>query len=451
MKNLMKGKKGITLIALVITIIVLLILAGVTIATLTGDNGLLTKAGNAKNTQNDAELEEKLKLAYEDYYIGQHTETEYTFQNALSKTGLNILSVEGNDSIGYEVKINTENGEKVFVLKTDGKVEVASTEWKYNGDGSYTKGLKMIKIGDKVNYDELSNGSKTYTTNEQKGIGGNSTWNASRVRYNLTQKSYSTENLTWRILGINEEGQIELISENPTSEKVHLANEEGYLYGVEELNIMCNDLYGHGSKAQKARSLNIEDINKLSGIKTDDDKKSINIKYGTKWKYRYPTTEEMSGNRCLQYNIDQGNGFADAWTNVPNNHYTVFQAPGEDAISQSNTGYSSELIYDYYDIDIKNKISLVSSDELSIASLLQKGTGTDYLEQWVASRTLDMSAVNFVIFCVRDINAGGWGTRKNMFRSDCTWQGGSALVRPVVVLEKNTELSYNASEGWILQ
>ena len=40
--------KGITLIALVITIIVLLILAGVTIATLTGDNGLLTKAGETK-------------------------------------------------------------------------------------------------------------------------------------------------------------------------------------------------------------------------------------------------------------------------------------------------------------------------------------------------------------------------------------------------------------------
>ena len=40
-----KKEKGITLIALVITIIVLLILAGVTVATLTGDNGLLTKTG----------------------------------------------------------------------------------------------------------------------------------------------------------------------------------------------------------------------------------------------------------------------------------------------------------------------------------------------------------------------------------------------------------------------
>lgn len=43
-----KNNKGITLIALVITIIILLILAGISIAMLTGENGLLTKANTAK-------------------------------------------------------------------------------------------------------------------------------------------------------------------------------------------------------------------------------------------------------------------------------------------------------------------------------------------------------------------------------------------------------------------
>ena len=47
MKNQMKERKGITLIALVITILVILILAGVTIATLTGDNRLATKGTNS--------------------------------------------------------------------------------------------------------------------------------------------------------------------------------------------------------------------------------------------------------------------------------------------------------------------------------------------------------------------------------------------------------------------
>ena len=52
-KKLRKGKEknrnsGITLIALIVTIIVLLILAGISIQMLTGDNGILTRAGQAK-------------------------------------------------------------------------------------------------------------------------------------------------------------------------------------------------------------------------------------------------------------------------------------------------------------------------------------------------------------------------------------------------------------------
>ena len=54
--------KGITLIALVITIIVLLILAGVTIVTLTGENGILTQANNVKEQTEQSELEEEVKL-----------------------------------------------------------------------------------------------------------------------------------------------------------------------------------------------------------------------------------------------------------------------------------------------------------------------------------------------------------------------------------------------------
>ena len=56
------NSKGITLIALVITIIVLLILAGVTIATLTGDNGILTKAQNAKTQNDKVTVKEKVDL-----------------------------------------------------------------------------------------------------------------------------------------------------------------------------------------------------------------------------------------------------------------------------------------------------------------------------------------------------------------------------------------------------
>ena len=64
MKINLKENKGITLIALVITIIVLLILAGVSIAMLTGQNGILSQAQNASTQTEIAEEKEIIGLAY---------------------------------------------------------------------------------------------------------------------------------------------------------------------------------------------------------------------------------------------------------------------------------------------------------------------------------------------------------------------------------------------------
>lgn len=58
----MKEQKGITLVALVITIIILLILAGISIATLTGENGLFKRAKDAKNNTVDAQNTENKAL-----------------------------------------------------------------------------------------------------------------------------------------------------------------------------------------------------------------------------------------------------------------------------------------------------------------------------------------------------------------------------------------------------
>ena len=65
MRNFVKKQNGITLIALVVTIIVLIILAGVSIAMLVGDNGIITKAQEATKKTESASLEEKIKLLSE--------------------------------------------------------------------------------------------------------------------------------------------------------------------------------------------------------------------------------------------------------------------------------------------------------------------------------------------------------------------------------------------------
>ena len=69
-----KGNKGITLIALVITIIVLLILAGVTIAALSGDNGILKRATKAKEQTNQKNDEETEKIGGYESTIDQYVD-----------------------------------------------------------------------------------------------------------------------------------------------------------------------------------------------------------------------------------------------------------------------------------------------------------------------------------------------------------------------------------------
>ena len=75
----MKNQNGITLIALVITIIVLLILAGVSIAMLTGDNGLLTKSQTAVMDNAIAGAKDKINLSLQegiaDYLQKYYAET----------------------------------------------------------------------------------------------------------------------------------------------------------------------------------------------------------------------------------------------------------------------------------------------------------------------------------------------------------------------------------------
>ena len=68
---MIKNNKGITLIALVITIIVLLILAGVSIAMLTGENGILNQATDARDDTEAAEIREKVELAVQAAYAAQ--------------------------------------------------------------------------------------------------------------------------------------------------------------------------------------------------------------------------------------------------------------------------------------------------------------------------------------------------------------------------------------------
>ena len=91
----LKTNKGITLVALVVTIIVLIILAGISINLILGDNGIITKAQEAKKAQEMAEIKEDIQfeiMAKQVSNKGKMTEDE--FKAILEKKG--TLSSEEN-------------------------------------------------------------------------------------------------------------------------------------------------------------------------------------------------------------------------------------------------------------------------------------------------------------------------------------------------------------------
>lgn len=119
-----KEKKGITLIALVITIIVLLILAGISISMLTGQNGILNRAQEAKEKTEDAVLEEKIKLAMAEAQIGDNEYQKLDITNlteALNKQfeGRN-LQISDNGDGSYIISL--DNNSKMFYADSDGKL-----------------------------------------------------------------------------------------------------------------------------------------------------------------------------------------------------------------------------------------------------------------------------------------------------------------------------------------
>lgn len=124
----MKKSKGITLIALVITIIVLLILAGVSISLTLGENGILKKTVEAKNTNLEAEGLEKIQLAVMASYNENGIDTTLLAKN-LSKinslTDLNNNAITENTKIILPKSIILNNCK--YYIKEDGIVDIKNS------------------------------------------------------------------------------------------------------------------------------------------------------------------------------------------------------------------------------------------------------------------------------------------------------------------------------------
>lgn len=120
-----KSNRGITLIALIITIIVLLIIASIGVAFLTGENGILSRAQSAKDEQAKAAAEEQLKIELSNYLTNN--------LGTADLSSIDGMTIDGMTIDGYQVGL-TGIGRIVSMTK-DGQTYNFLVDDKYNVTG----------------------------------------------------------------------------------------------------------------------------------------------------------------------------------------------------------------------------------------------------------------------------------------------------------------------------
>lgn len=239
-------EKGITLIALVVTVIVLLILAGVGISMVLREDGIIGKAETAANNAENSQEYELVVNAVLD------AESKY-----LTGDGTISLKQELEDSINkvYPETDVTENGDGTYVITLPN-----DHAYHVDADGKVTIAEKVelpegLEIGSTVSYNP--NGSYTWKAEYCSSTKTPETDDV--LLESGTGKSFNLS--TWKVFDINwYTGEVTLVPSSPTSGTVYLGEAQGYNNAVYLLNEACSKLYGNEAKGIKARSINIEDI-----------------------------------------------------------------------------------------------------------------------------------------------------------------------------------------------
>ena len=143
----LKSKTGITLIALVISIIVMLILAGVSLNATIGDNGIITQAQNATYMQSIAALEEYFNNYYVEHYEEMSKKDE---SKVLTLTTLkpNWFYIPANEGIGGLRYIVDSEGHALYLIKKSGLPDEIKNQIKGGeaGEGTYADYSKLNDV-----------------------------------------------------------------------------------------------------------------------------------------------------------------------------------------------------------------------------------------------------------------------------------------------------------------
>ena len=399
-----RKEQGITLIALVVTVIVLLILAGITISLLFSENGVISKAQEAKEETRGAAVEEAKNMWELDKSLGKYT-------GGTSQSLDELLN-----SLEKQKTITTKEKEQI---KETGSITIGNRTINFNTARTLVElyDAGEIKIGDYVDYQNPSSGSYT-SLGSKTGMEDKITDGNSDQIFNVANNQ-----LNWRVLGKDEKtGGIKLIagspmkresnSSYPSNPYYYLNGAKGYINAEEELNKICalykNDL------AQEARSVTIEDINQVVGVTVDETGRP---------------------------SLDESGYYGETYS------YTNQYASPEDYLENKRSNFSKTS--DFYGY-MANNASLTTSKDQRLYNLLfdnvEYQTGKAY---WLASRCVRAGS-DYTRFIVRYVLSDSGDTfvrGRRLFYSNGDEDGSGFAVRPVVVLKSDvTEKSIHKIE-----
>ena len=338
-----KSNTGITLITLVITIVVLSILAGVSINTVVGDDGIIQKAKEAAETTRRASAEEEMNRLVLEYELAKSDENFEDFlQEKINEGRINGATDNGDGTVTITKKVEgkdytitvTKPSSSAQSIKIKGKRVVANEDGTGEnlGEASISKGKTLYimidssisggttTVSPEVPYAVTENGTYKFTVtgtvngtaytkevsvevnqfknsilediNIKIGDSVNYTYDtASSYSLASTYSGYSsnqtiaqTTGLTWKVLNVDKENDtVDIISTNPTSSTVYFRDILGYNNGPYLMNEICKAQYSNKTLGVEARNINLLDMEKqltAAGITARNADTSA-VKYGT--------------------------------------------------------------------------------------------------------------------------------------------------------------------------
>ncbi len=290
MKKVFRSQKGITLIALVITIIILMILAGISISLVLGENGIITKAKQAKTTTEQAKQNEEIGLNEATKYIEEmetsgNTILEPTINPTTNelKAGDYIEYNTGVSSVGKNGVItcrvlydsNSEYGLQIISDKNIENIELGGNDWD-TASTSYNNAIQTLntEMGKYLNtkyvtdarcvgsVPTLQNGTfinkNSETTTTVKLEFTPSGWTTKDSGCKGEDKNYETDQKQMKAINILNTGETywlasrwaDSTSDSTTSLNYEFSirgvDNEGYVYSYDNLCCLFNDGYPNG-------------------------------------------------------------------------------------------------------------------------------------------------------------------------------------------------------------